>query len=62
MLRIDVEEYLNRNVILVTKSKWKYEGRIISLTDSTLVIDDWKSGKTKIDIFSIATINENGRK
>ena len=59
MLKQDIEEYVKRNVVLITKKGWKYQGKIISLTESCVVIDDRFIGKTKIDIFAVSTINND---
>ena len=44
------------------RTGWKYSGEILEITDSLVVINDFKIGKIKINLFDIASIYlKNGR-
>ena len=58
MIREEVEEYIGKKVKITTKNKMYFSGKVIEITSSVLVIDDWKAGKVKIDFFDITSIQE----
>ena len=62
MIREDVVEYFDKKVKITTKSNMYYSGKVLNVTESVMVVDDWKVGKVKIDFFEISSISEDGRR
>lgn len=58
MEKIDFIEYVKKKVKIVVKSGWKYQGKILELTDTVLVLDDIKDGKIKFNFYDISSIQE----
>ncbi|MFH1270148.1 MAG: hypothetical protein ABII03_00750 [Nanoarchaeota archaeon] len=62
MNKEDIQEYLGKKAKVVLKTGMKYSGKVLALTDTVLVVDDWKEGEQKIDIHTVGTIGECGRR
>ena len=58
MIREEVVEYLNKKVKIVTKGTQYFSGKVLEITASVMVVDDWKAGKVKVDFFDISSIQE----
>lgn len=54
-------EYLDKKIKLFLKNGYKFEGKVLEVNKGVLILNDWRSGKTTIDISSVSVIFENGR-
>ncbi|MHA1867426.1 MAG: hypothetical protein ACTSXD_05115 [Candidatus Heimdallarchaeaceae archaeon] len=62
MDRKRLEKYLYKKVKVLLKNRFKFSGKILGINEDSITIDDWKDGITEIDIASIGSVSEDGRK
>ncbi len=58
MEKCDFIEYVGKKVKIVVKNGWIYQGVVLQLTDTVLVLDDRKIGKIKFNFYDISSIQE----
>ena len=58
MIKEDFEEYIGKEVVIQIKNGFKFSGKVLKLTDSVLIIDDFKDGKVKFNLFDVVLVRE----
>jgi len=54
----DVDEYLNKEVLIALKNNFVYKGKVLEISDFFLTLLDKNNDKIKIDPFEITAIKE----
>ena len=56
-----IEKFLNKKVKIQLKNSYGFSGKLLTVEDDHIVIDDWKNGEMALDLGSISTICEIDR-
>ena len=57
-----IKQYLGKFIKVLLKNRYKFSGKLLKVNENSITLDDWKDGKTELDIASIGSISENGKK